>query len=119
MSTRCNIRPHHEFHVLTIFERHAPAYTRCSCRSQKARTYLIVGGGPTGLAIALSLWSEGCQDVTVADSVLRGDNTSPAWLSMLRRSRPWKEYDVQKHPLQPDHCHDNMDRFYFPQSDSF
>lgn len=39
---------------------------------------LIVGGGPSGLAAALSLHKQGCKDITVVDSVLAGQNSSRA-----------------------------------------
>ncbi|OBZ75211.1 Pentachlorophenol 4-monooxygenase [Grifola frondosa] len=39
---------------------------------------LIVGAGPVGLALALSLQDQGCADVTVVDSILQGENTSRA-----------------------------------------
>ncbi|KAI0093633.1 hypothetical protein BDY19DRAFT_918047 [Irpex rosettiformis] len=39
---------------------------------------LVVGGGPAGLATALSLKKSGCTDITVVDSVPEGHNSSRA-----------------------------------------
>jgi 2-polyprenyl-6-methoxyphenol hydroxylase-like FAD-dependent oxidoreductase len=47
--------------------------------SLPARTsVLVVGAGPSGLAAAISLVKAGCEDVTVVDEVLQGENTSRA-----------------------------------------
>ncbi len=39
---------------------------------------LIIGGGPAGLAAAISLKDHGCTDITVVDSVSEGHNSSRA-----------------------------------------
>ncbi len=39
---------------------------------------LIVGGGPTGLVLALALHKHGCPDVVVVDAVAEGENSSRA-----------------------------------------
>ncbi|KAJ3546952.1 hypothetical protein NM688_g5455 [Phlebia brevispora] len=44
----------------------------------KRTDILIVGGGPTGLAAALSLYKHGCKDILVVDSIVSGENTSRA-----------------------------------------
>lgn len=41
-------------------------------------TFLIVGAGPSGLACALSLMGQGCQDIVVVDAQSQGQNTSRA-----------------------------------------
>jgi len=40
--------------------------------------FLIVGAGPSGLACALSLIGQGCQDIVVVDALSQGENTSRA-----------------------------------------
>lgn len=39
---------------------------------------LIVGGGPTGLALALALQKNGCKEVVIVDAIEAGENTSRA-----------------------------------------
>ena len=39
---------------------------------------LVAGGGPAGLAAAISLKKHGCTDITVVDSILEGRNSSRA-----------------------------------------
>ncbi|KAI0751918.1 FAD/NAD(P)-binding domain-containing protein [Daedaleopsis nitida] len=39
---------------------------------------VVVGGGPTGLVLALALQKHGCSDVVVVDAVAQGENTSRA-----------------------------------------
>jgi 2-polyprenyl-6-methoxyphenol hydroxylase-like FAD-dependent oxidoreductase len=43
-------------------------------------TFLIVGGGPTGLTAAIALAKQGIQDVVLVDAVLQGQNTSRAFV---------------------------------------
>lgn len=39
---------------------------------------LVVGGGPTGVCLALALQKQSCSDVVVVDAVAQGENTSRA-----------------------------------------
>lgn len=39
---------------------------------------LIVGGGPTGLALALALHKNECKEVVIVDAIEAGENTSRA-----------------------------------------
>ena len=39
---------------------------------------LIVGAGPTGLAAALALHRQGCEDIVIVDSSVAGEATSRA-----------------------------------------
>ena len=41
---------------------------------------LIVGAGPTGLAVALSLLHHGFRDFVIVDAVTKGENSSRALL---------------------------------------
>lgn len=41
-------------------------------------TVLIVGAGPSGLALAVSLRLQGYQDIVIVDAIMNGENTSRA-----------------------------------------
>ena len=56
----------------------APSFPVLSMSLPRSAQVLVVGAGPAGVALALALQKQGCPDVVIVDSVLRGQNTSRA-----------------------------------------